>query len=127
MFSDNHYCCGRAINISYSERVAEALFIQIAIHMCRIVVIFGLSDRAIYFHIILKKRDFGKKRYCHDIMKLLDIFRSFAYGPKNKVPYRGKCFLAVPVQNDLNLKDAFQNFFSFYIELLGKPKKTRGT
>jgi len=38
--------------------VAGTLFIQTAIHMCRIVVICGLSGCAIYFHIILQKAQF---------------------------------------------------------------------
>jgi hypothetical protein len=44
-------------------------------------------------------------------MKLLDIFRSFAYGPKNKVPYGEGSFLSVPIQNGLNLKDVSSEFF----------------
>jgi hypothetical protein len=63
-------------------------------------------------------------------MKLLVVFRSFAYGPKHKVPYRQKFFLSVPIQNDLNLEDFFfrnRYSISFYNKLLGKPKKTRET
>jgi len=47
---------------------------------------------------------------------LLVIFRSFGYGPKNKVPYREKFFLSVSIQNDLNLKDAFsESLFGLFL------------
>jgi len=37
-YSRNHYCCGKAINITYSERVSVALVIQHAKHMRNILL-----------------------------------------------------------------------------------------
>jgi len=47
----NRCYSGNAISITYSECVSIALVIQLAISMCHIVIC-GLSDSAIFFHII---------------------------------------------------------------------------
>jgi hypothetical protein len=49
--SRNHCCRGKAISITYSECVSVALAIQHAKRMRRIVIC-GLSDSTIFFHII---------------------------------------------------------------------------
>jgi len=48
----NNCCSGKAINILYSENVFVTLFIQHANSM-RHIVICGLFDSAILFHIVL--------------------------------------------------------------------------
>jgi hypothetical protein len=36
--SRNHFCCGKAISISYSEYVSKALVIQLSVRMRRIIL-----------------------------------------------------------------------------------------
>ena len=49
--SYNHFCSGKAIGITYSEFVFVALGIRHALRM-RHIVICGLLDSTIFFHII---------------------------------------------------------------------------
>jgi len=49
--SCNHYCNGRAISITYSERIFVAVDIQRAKRLRRIVIC-GLSGSTLFFHII---------------------------------------------------------------------------
>jgi len=57
----NHYCSGKAIGITYSERVSVALGIQHAMLM-RHIVICGLSGSTIVRSTLSHKRhDFGEK------------------------------------------------------------------
>jgi len=47
----NHCCCGKVVNISYSEHVSVALGTQDAKRM-HCTAICGLSGATIFFHII---------------------------------------------------------------------------
>jgi len=47
----NHHCCGKVINISYSEQVSVALGTQDAKCM-HCTAICGLSGSTIFFHVI---------------------------------------------------------------------------
>jgi hypothetical protein len=51
--SRNHFCRGKAINITYSECVFVALGFQYATRM-RHIVICGLAGRTTFFHIIVQ-------------------------------------------------------------------------
>ena len=60
--SRNHFCRGKAMCITYSHCASAALGIQHAMRMGRIVIC-GLSDSTIFFHISHTRHSFGKKKY----------------------------------------------------------------
>ena len=60
--SRNNRCCGKAINITYSECVFVSLIIKHARFMRRIIVIRGLSDCTIFFFTLSQITLFFKKK-----------------------------------------------------------------
>ena len=60
--SCNHWCCGNAINITYSESVFVSLVIQHAMHMRRIVVCSLPSSTVFFPRYLTNGKIFGKKK-----------------------------------------------------------------
>jgi len=66
MRSRNHCCREKAISITYSERLSEALFTQHAKRMYRIVVLTVACLSVLYFFTLSRKlQDFLKKIFEH--------------------------------------------------------------
>ena len=62
--SRNHCCRRKAINITYSECLSVALFIQHAKHMHRIILSIAACPALPYFPTLFHKRhDFPKKKF----------------------------------------------------------------
>jgi len=60
LFLCNHCCSGKAISIPHSECVSAAIDIQHAMIM-RHIVIYGLCDCIVFFHIISQAERFSTK------------------------------------------------------------------
>jgi hypothetical protein len=60
--SCNHWCCGKAINVAYSESVFVALVIQHAMYMRRIVVCCLPGSTVFFPHYLTNGKIFGKKK-----------------------------------------------------------------
>ena len=75
--SRNHCCCGKTINITYSECVSVTLVIQHAKRMLRIIQPSLTSLAPPYFFTLSHKRqDFGKK-FIANKMRVLSFSTSF--------------------------------------------------